>query len=124
MSNNKLKIEVELDVFSGRPNPNWLLSEAQVEELKAKLSAPLPAAKPKVPPQLGYNGFIIRNSNKIPIIPDYIRVFSGVLAITDKGRTRYCKDVFDIEKWLTSCSQARKGGYDKIIVQERQRLGI
>lgn len=124
MSNTKLKIEVELDIFSGRPNPSWVLSEAQVDELKAKFSTSLPAAKPRTPPQLGYNGFIIRNLDKSPIIPDYIRVFGGVLAITDKERTRYCKDISDIEEWLTNCSQARAGSYDKIIAQERRRLGI
>ena len=124
MSNNKPKIEIELDVFSGRPNPNWMLSEVQVDELKAKLSLALPEAKPKTPPQLGYNGFIIRNPDNLPAIPDYIRVFSGVLTITDKGKIRYCKDVSNIEGWLTHCNQARERSFDKIIAQERQRLSI
>lgn len=49
---------VELDVFSGRPNPRWQLDEhieQQLRELHRRLA---PSASPHAePPGLGYRGF-------------------------------------------------------------------
>jgi hypothetical protein len=49
---------VELDIFSGRPNPGWELDEQAVDELRS-LHAALPASAEQVPapPGLGYRGF-------------------------------------------------------------------
>jgi hypothetical protein len=50
---------VELDVFSGRPNPRWQLDEARARQLEA-LHHQLPAATEVAaePPGLGYRGFL------------------------------------------------------------------
>lgn len=122
MENNKATIEVVLDIFSGEPNPKWVLSEAQVDELKAKISASLPSSMPKTPPQLGYRGYLIRNVSKTLMIPDEILVYGGVLTILDKGTASYYKDFNKIEEWLIS--QACESGYDRLINEDRQRLGI
>lgn len=54
-------MHVELDVFSGRPNPTWALATEQADEL-ARLHAALPAtdARTSLPDGLGYRGFKIR----------------------------------------------------------------
>lgn len=49
---------VELDVFSGRPNPRWWLDphdQAWLSARLATLTAPAGALEP--PPDLGYRGF-------------------------------------------------------------------
>ena len=49
---------VELDIFSGRPNPRWELDEQDRREL-LRLQAGLTATEraPPEPPGLGYRGF-------------------------------------------------------------------
>lgn len=50
---------VELDAFSGRPNPSWQLDEARAGEL-VELHRRLTATteRPPEPPGLGYRGFL------------------------------------------------------------------
>jgi len=52
---------VELDVFSGRPNPTWHLDQSRARELgeqHRRLAAT--AEQPPEPPGLGYRGFMYR----------------------------------------------------------------
>ncbi|MBV9883167.1 MAG: hypothetical protein JO276_09175 [Sphingomonadaceae bacterium] len=49
---------VELDIFSGRPNPRWELDERDRAELQRLQAALAPArGAPPEPPGLGYKGF-------------------------------------------------------------------
>jgi hypothetical protein len=52
---------VELDLFSGRPNPAWELDDATTKQLRRLLGslAAVPT-RPQEPPGLGYRGFRIR----------------------------------------------------------------
>jgi len=53
-------VNVELDIYSGRPNPTWTLSSQDGDSFDSKLAA-LPAAQPStLPNPLGYRGFIVR----------------------------------------------------------------
>jgi hypothetical protein len=49
-------IEVELDVFSGRPNPRWTLDPLSSVELSRLLSGRSGDAAPE---RLGYRGFLV-----------------------------------------------------------------
>lgn len=49
---------VELDIFSGRPNPRWEVDEPVVEELKRLEEGLGGAAAAADPPGLGYRGFL------------------------------------------------------------------
>jgi hypothetical protein len=56
--------EVELDVFSGRPNPRWVLTPAESRQLTGRVRD---GTAPVVPVSmdagnLGYRGFIVRAS--------------------------------------------------------------
>jgi hypothetical protein len=49
---------VELDIFSGRPNPRWELDEPASRQLLRLEADLLPATlAPPAPPGLGYRGF-------------------------------------------------------------------
>lgn len=54
-------MRIELDVFSGRPNPGWMLTEAEAAELEAMMAS-LPVAVAPPPPfdGLGYRGIVAR----------------------------------------------------------------
>lgn len=66
---------VELDVFSGRPNPTWTLSEKESTELLNLLKS-LPAAKESNEEDgLGYRGFILSDFKVTEGLPATIRVY-------------------------------------------------
>jgi len=60
MQQEQALITVEVDIFSGMPNPEWTLSEASATMLMAKLSG---MPKTTVGPRstnLGYRGLVVR----------------------------------------------------------------
>jgi len=116
MTNTKNIIEVTLHIFSGEPNPKWILTEMQIDELKRKLGLQLPLDRPKLIPT-GYGGFIVRNLSKVSMIPDKVHVYDGVLAITDNGIANYYKDIGKTEEWLFN--QACGLGYGDAIEERR-----
>ena len=113
------KVEVTLAIFSGRRDPNWALSEREVEELRRLLDRGLraPLKKPKERPGLGYSGFVIRNEGRIEGIPEKMDVYRRVITIaeTERGREKqtYYEDVNRIELWLVE--QAADHGYGDAI---------
>ncbi|HLL90469.1 MAG TPA: hypothetical protein VK324_14310 [Tepidisphaeraceae bacterium] len=50
---------VELDIFSGRPNPTWTLPAEECAGVEALIAAASPASGRVTLPGLGYRGFII-----------------------------------------------------------------
>jgi hypothetical protein len=54
-------VTVELDIFSGRPNPTWVLSRPDKDRLSGLLAArDAPAVAPKVVDGLGYRGLVLK----------------------------------------------------------------
>jgi len=55
---------VELDAFSGRPNPRWVLTESEAAELARLITSlpPAPGGASLRPPGLGYRGFRLEGS--------------------------------------------------------------
>lgn len=50
---------MELDVFSGRPNPTWQLDETQARDLTSRHRGLAETTdRPPEPPGLGYRGFL------------------------------------------------------------------
>lgn len=67
-------MDVELDIFSGRPNPRWSLAEPQNELLLSLIASLQPAtALPPQIPGLGYRGFLIEHGGQ------KIRAFCGFI---------------------------------------------
>jgi hypothetical protein len=86
-------VDVELDIFSGRPNPHWSLSPDQQEQWLAQLRT-ASVAQDEVPilDGLGYRGFLVINGQ------EEVRVFKGrvfgfdLRQLLDSNRS--------IERWL------------------------
>ena len=71
---------VELDIFSGQPNPTWHLSAVQNARLTAMLKA-LPATSAAVLPDvLGYRGFIVCQTDPVTTRRTCVRVYSGTVS--------------------------------------------
>jgi hypothetical protein len=105
-------IQIILDIFSGRPNPFWMLTEDQVNELKEMFSN-LSSTEAIQPPILGYRGFIIQNLAVDPIIPNEVTVYKNVLIIDQHGDISFKNDDNHIEDWLLK--QADERGFTDII---------
>lgn len=82
---------VELDVFSGRPNPRWDLDEksaATVTRLKSSLRRTIRA--PPDPPALGYRGFKCEGpGGSILVYKGYVHTQTGILADPLLGIERF-----------------------------------
>jgi len=84
---------VELDLFSGRPNPTWVVPRvellARLKDLMSTNPAPVVATRP----DLGYRGVSVEVDGEV------IRVFGGVAEFP--GRVLEDRDR-RLERWLLS----------------------
>jgi hypothetical protein len=91
-------VKIELDVFSGRPNPEWSLSAADETYLLEKLqnAAAVPAKSFEQP--LGYRGMVVYVSGNPPAI---YRVWKDFISKDIEGKvTMYADDHRALEMWL------------------------
>jgi hypothetical protein len=103
---------VEFDVFSGRPNPTWSLSEEQIIELQGALRDLPPADKPPGEFGLGYRGFLILNPDRAGGLATHIRIYDGIVTMVDDQVQSY-QDVRGVERRLLV--QASQYGYKTIV---------
>ena len=54
------RCEVELDIFSGMPNPTWILTNAEADSFMKQLSALPQIPARELSGNLGYRGFIVQ----------------------------------------------------------------
>ncbi len=86
---------VELDIFSGRPNPKWSLTAEETSDFNEHLQrlVRMPADKaPEAWTGLGYRGMIVRPEHDVDHPGRLIRLFSGVVVIQDGDRTVHYED--------------------------------
>jgi hypothetical protein len=93
------EVRVELDIFSGRPNPEWRLTPADAVSLDQKLAA-LPVAAPgQLANPLGYRGFIVRLRTADD--ETTVTVQNGTVRTTRTGDTVHHQDPDRaLERWL------------------------
>lgn len=106
-------VTVELDVYSGRPNPVWTLSPADSRELAERLDGLSELSGAELPePTLGYRGFWIRNPGGDGGVPERVYVSRGGLirVFEDDDSGPILRDEAGLESWLISI--ARREGYD------------
>jgi hypothetical protein len=110
---NNMKIEVELEVFSGRKNPRWVLEPDRQAKALALLEKKDPAAIPaSAPPQLGYRGFILRVEGGTLLTAREIRV-RGVVASVGSGRDMRHFMVPGVEELLVE--SAVQNGHEAVL---------
>ena len=89
-------VTIELDVFSGRPNPSWEPGPPEQAKLLQLLrSNDVVAGRPEAPPGLGYRGFIVKIGSNAE--EDVLRVGGG--AIERQGKY-YRDEGRAVEKYL------------------------
>ncbi len=101
---------IEIDIFSGRPNPGWTPSAADAELLQEHLSFEKELDCGPVPDALGYKGFILTCNDARPGLQQ-LRVFAGKLW-NSKGAGCY-QDIHQLEKLLIQ--QATKNGFAQLV---------
>jgi len=96
---------VELDVFSGLPNPTWELSAADTATLMDMIEA-LPSTSPvDLPNPLGYRGFLVSLTAPESGSTGTIRAFQGVVEYL-AGEMRYYADPGrQTERWLLTTAR-------------------
>jgi hypothetical protein len=107
---------VELDVFSGRPNPTWQLTGPEAAELRAILTDPtrVPLEPTAVPPpsgRLGYRGFVLDDPDRALAGANRIEVGEGFIRAVDRASDRTLAVYADVdralERWLIAAARSR-----------------
>ena len=91
---------VELDVYSGRPNPSWSLSPADAEYLSDALSTASPLASTrKLSMPLGYRGVLVTIERDLTTRS--FRIVDGVIEASGAGgETQLTDPNRSLERWL------------------------
>ena len=96
------EVSVELDVFSGQPNPTWILSEAQSSMLGELLLGLRPAER--LTPRfdgLGYRGFIVRLVAPQSRAQSTVYVYGGTIEVVSEAGQGFFGDTHrNVETWL------------------------
>jgi hypothetical protein len=103
---------VELDVFSGQPNPQWTLTPEEASEVRRRLDRlPLAGSGSMPSGRLGYRGFYLHHAGAIC---DRVGVSAGLIFGTEApaAGTIY-QDANGLELWLIG--QARTRGFDALV---------
>jgi len=82
--------EVELDIFSGMPNPTWLLTNSEADRFTKQLAALPPAQARELSGHLGYRGFIVQCTQGANT--QSIRIQRGLVQIAMNEATLYVAD--------------------------------
>jgi len=115
-------MRVELDVFSGRPNPVWDLTAAQAEELLTRLQS-LPTGDGTVRDGLGYRGIIVTANGGQILGFDRIVISGGVVLGERAGGERRFRDANrELERWLFRTAEGRlETAVDDMVAQDLAR---
>ena len=93
------RVEVELDIFSGMPNPTWVLTNAEADSFVKQLTAGSPTSATELSANLGYRGFIVQVTEAAHT--QLIRIQTGTVHITKGATIVYRRDKDrELERWL------------------------
>ena len=100
---------VELDAFSGRPNPRWELSGRQATDFAVRLRALPPARDAQLDQDgLGYRGFIVRAAEGSLDGYDELRLYRGtVVARQGSGAKAFSDPERILERQLLDSARGR-----------------
>ena len=93
------RCEVELDIFSGMPNPTWVLTDAETDGFVNQLAALAPTSAAELSGNLGYRGFIVQVTQVTGT--QLIRIQTGLVHISTDATNVYVSDEDrKLERWL------------------------
>jgi hypothetical protein len=94
-----VRCEVELDIFSGMPNPTWPLTDAEADSLVQQVRALPHTAATELTGNLGYRGFIVQCTQGA--VTRVMRIQSGIVHLVEGTATTYARDeARRLERWL------------------------
>jgi hypothetical protein len=101
------ELVVEVDVYSGRPNPEFAVGAADAAAIRERLRA-LPRATGAALPEgrLGYRGFSLKQPGRLP----QVYVGSGLIVVYGSGEAEELyRDAHGLERFLIDLTYA--GGW-------------
>jgi hypothetical protein len=94
------RVQVELDIFSGMPNPVWNLSDESAQSFLRQLDALQRTRPTKLSAPLGYRGFVVQVT-RASDTQQSIRIQNGSVQILAPKSTFYASDSGrNLERWL------------------------
>lgn len=112
------RVEVELDIFSGNPNPTWILAPEEGVLLLQRLTT-LPQAPAKdLSTHLGYRGFVVQvvqgtDQRLVHIQNGTVQILVGDMKVNYSDRNR------NLERWLLNSGKpALKSDLFKMVENE------
>ena len=110
--------EVELDIFSGMPNPTWILTNAEADSFVKQLAALPRSSARELSGNLGYRGFIVRITQGADT--QLIRIQTGTVHISKGATNLYARDADRaLERWLLNTGRPHLKS-DIISIVERE----
>jgi hypothetical protein len=97
---NRMTVHVILDIFSGRPNPTWQLSQEQESELFNRIShletkKRLGISNNESSFGLGYRGLIVEGMSK------RFEIYNGTVKVFENNSSHVLVDTrYHLEQWL------------------------
>lgn len=93
------RCEVELDIFSGMPNPTWILTDAEADSFVKQLAVLSRTSATELSGNLGYRGFIVQCMDGAN--SQLIRIQTGIVHISKGATNIYAYDEErKLERWL------------------------
>ena len=93
------RVEIELDIFSGMPNPTWVLADADADRFMKQLAAAPPGPATELSGNLGYRGFIIQVAQGAD--SQLIHIQAGTIHLSKGAAKAYARDGNrELERWL------------------------
>ncbi|MDR4485621.1 MAG: hypothetical protein R3B95_20925 [Nitrospirales bacterium] len=94
-----VRVEVELDMFSGMPNPAWVLTDVEADNFIKKLAALPRTLATELSGHLGYRGFIVQVMQGANT--QLIHIQTGIVHISIGATNFYARDEDrELERWL------------------------
>ncbi|MEG4216010.1 hypothetical protein QUA28_11780 [Microcoleus sp. Pol14C4] len=106
------KMQVEVDMFSGRLNPQWELTVQESQQFTQRLqSLSTHQGEGSVNEGLGYRGLIVRESGEEVEGEREIVISNGLIVAISKGKSQQLTDKNrTLEKWLIQTGEGRLDG--------------
>jgi hypothetical protein len=102
---------VRLLLYSGLPDPEWTLDDAELEGVAERVRRSLqgPPAEPPPPWLLGYRGFRVSVEPPAPNLPSQFDVSRGTLTVYGDAEPSTVRDDGEVETFLLG--DARRRGH-------------